>query len=366
MALTEVKKAEPETKLFYRGDHDQPKQSVTPGELTVLASAQIEPFQPATVPSGSSGRRLAYARWLASGQHPLVARVLVNRVWLHHFGRGIVNTPGDFGAQGERPTHPELLDWLASQFVEGWWRLKPLHRLMVLTTSYRQSSRNDPSLGSDPDNKLFGRFKLQRLSAEALRDSMLTTAGALNRAEFGPPVNIARDPGGRIVVGQEKLNENGDVISVSSPGDGDFRRSIYVRARRSTPLTVLDTFDSPVMLPNCENRNCTTVTPQSLLLMNDTFVLTTSRTLAARLRKELPGDARGQIVRMWRLLCCQDPPEPEINRSLTYLTEQTETVRAWHQEHPPAKDAPPADPSLDAFASLCQILYSSNRFLYIE
>ena len=366
MALTEVKKAEPETKLFYRGDHDQPKQSVTPGELTVLASAQIEPFQPATVPSGSSGRRLAYARWLASGQHPLVARVLVNRVWLHHFGRGIVNTPGDFGAQGERPTHPELLDWLASQFVEGWWRLKPLHRLMVLTTSYRQSSRNDPSLGSDPDNKLFGRFKLQRLSAEALRDSMLTTAGALNRAEFGPPVNIARDPGGRIVVGQEKLNENGDVISVSSPGDGDFRRSIYVRARRSTPLTVLDTFDSPVMLPNCENRNCTTVTPQSLLLMNDTFVLTTSRTLAARLRKELPGDARGQIVRMWRLLYCQDPPGPEIIRSLTYLTEQTETVRAWHQEHPPSKDAPPADPSLDAFASLCQILYSSNRFLYIE
>lgn len=366
MALAEVKGAAPETKLFYRGDHEQPKQSLTPGELLVLASPQIEPFKPAAVPSGSSGRRLAYARWLTSGQHPLVARVLVNRFWLHHFGRGLVNTPGDFGAQGERPTHPELLDWLATQLVEGGWKLKPLHRIMVLSTTYRQSSRNDVSLKADPDNKLYGRFKLQRLAAEALRDSMLATAGTLNRTAFGPPVTIARDPGGRVVVGQEKLNENGDVINVASPGGDEFRRSIYVQVRRSTPLTVLDTFDSPVMLPNCDSRNCTTVTPQSLLLMNDTFVLSTARLLAARLRKELPGDARGQIARAWRLLFCQDPQENDVLRSLSYLTEQTETVRAWQQGTPPVKDAPPPDPSLDALASLCQILYSSNRFLYIE
>jgi Protein of unknown function (DUF1549)/Protein of unknown function (DUF1553)/Planctomycete cytochrome C len=366
MALTEVKGAAPETKLFHRGDHDQPKQSLTPGEIAVLTSPEIEPFRPAAPPSGSSGRRLAYARWLTSGKHPLVARVLVNRFWLHHFGRGIVNTPGDFGAQGERPTHPELLDWLAAKFVEGDWKLKPLHRLMVLSTTYRQSSRNDASMKADPDNKFFGRFQLQRLGAEALRDAMLAAAGALNSTPFGPPVSIARDPGGRVVVGQENLNENGDVINVSSLGSDDFRRSIYVQVRRKTPLTVLDTFDSPAMLPNCESRACTTVTPQSLLLMNDMFVLNTARLLAARLRKELPGDARGQIGRAWRLLFGQEPQESDVLRSLTYLTEQAETVRAWHDGKPPAKDAPPPDPGLDALASWCQILYSSNRFLYIE
>jgi len=250
--------------------------------------------------------------------------------------------------------------------VEGGWKLKPLHRLMVLSTAYRQSSRNDASLKSDPDNKLFGRFKLQRLGAEALRDSMLAAAGTLNRTAFGPPVSIARDPGGRVVVGQEQHNENGDVIKVASLGENDFRRSIYVQVRRTTPLTVLDTFDSPVMLPNCDSRNYTTVTPQSLLLMNDTFVLSTARTLAARLRKELPGDARGQIVRAWQLLFGQEPQDNDVLRNLSYLTEQTETVRAWQQGQPPLKDTPPPDPSLDALASLCQILYSSNRFLYVE
>src|SRR5207237_3143101 len=132
-ALTEVKGRLPETHLFHRGDHDQPKALLEPGELSVLAPAT--PFKPEPLPSGSSGRRLAYAKWLTSGQHPLVARVLVNRFWLTHFGRGIVNTAGDFGVLGERPTHPELLDWLASEFMDGGWKLKPLHRLMVLGTT---------------------------------------------------------------------------------------------------------------------------------------------------------------------------------------------------------------------------------------
>jgi hypothetical protein len=219
---------------------------------------------------------------------------------------------------------------------------------------------------ADPDNRFYGRFKLQRLGAEALRDSMLAAAGVLNSTPFGPPVNIARDPGGRVVVGQENLNENGDVINVSSPGPDDFRRSIYVKVRRKTPLTVLEAFDSPAMLPNCESRACSTVTPQSLLLMNDTFVLNTARLLAARLRRELPGDARGQIVRAWRLLFGQELQESDLLRSLTYLTEQAETVRAWHAGRPPVKDAPPPDAGLDALANWCQILYSSNRFLYIE
>jgi mono/diheme cytochrome c family protein len=381
MALTEVKGRIPETKLFHRGDQDQPKQTVAPGELTVLASPEIEPFKPAAaaVASGSSGRRLAYARWLTSGRHPLVARVLVNRFWLNHFGRGLVNTPGDFGALGERPEEPELLDWLASAFMDGGWKLKPLQRLMVLSTAYRQSSRNDASMKADADNRLYGRFKLQRLDAEALRDSMLAAAGTLNRTAFGEPIEIARDLLGRIVVGQEQLNANRDVIKVVSLGKDDTRRSIYVQVRRRRPVTVLETFDEPTMLPNCEERNCSTVAPQSLMLMNDDFVLDTSRTLAARLREEAPGDARAQITKAWRILFSRLPSENDVLRSLAYLAEQTETLRSYDQgiqpvkEAPPAKEAapakdatPPADPQLDALASYCQILYSSNRFLYVE
>ncbi len=363
MALTEVKGAVPETHLFHRGDHDQPKQVVAPGELTVL---EREPLKIEPTSAGSTGRRLAYAHWLTSGKHPLVSRVLVNRFWLNHFGRGLVNTPGDFGALGERPSHPELLDWLASAFVEGGWKLKSLQRLMVLSTTYRQSSRNEVAARVDADNKFYGRFKIQRLDAEEVRDSMLAAAGTLNRNAFGPPIGIARDPGGRIVVGEEKLNANRDVIKVESRGPEDFRRSIYVQVRRKTPLTVLDTFDQPNMSPNCEARSCTTVAPQSLLLMNDTFVLDAAHKLAARLRNEVPGDARGQIVKAWRILFGQEPQEADVLRGLAYVAEQTEAVRSYHHGIQHAKDAPTPDPQLDALASLCQVLYSTNRFLYVE
>ena len=366
MALTEVKGIVPETHFFNRGDHDQPKQLVTPGELTVLATPQIEPFKAEQMQSGSSGRRLAYARWLMSGKHPLVARVLVNRFWLNHFGRGIVNTPGDFGALGERPTYPELLDWLASEFMEGGWKLKPLHKLMVMSTAYRQSSRNDASLKADPDNKVFARFKMQRLDAETLRDSMLATAGLLNPSPFGPPSSIARDPFGRIVTGKEMLNANRDVTKVDANGPDDFRRSIYVQVRRKTPLTVLETFDEPTMQPNCELRARTTVAPQSLMMMNDTFVLDAARNLATRLRDELPDDARAQIVRAWTILFSRTPQEADLHRALAYIAEQTEAARNYHHGIQHAKNAPAPDPQLDALASYCQVLFSSNRFFYVE
>ncbi|MEQ1860605.1 MAG: DUF1549 domain-containing protein [Chthoniobacteraceae bacterium] len=361
MALTELKAPAPATLLFHRGDHDQPKQAVTPGELGVI---EREPLKIEPTASGSTGRRLAYARWLTSGKHPLVARVLVNRFWLHHFGRGLVNTPGDFGALGERPTHPELLDWLASEFMDGGWKLKPLHRLMVLSATYRQSSRGEASINANPDNEFYGRFKIQRLDAETLRDSMLATAGTLNRASFGAPSDIARDVSGRIVVGIDKGTIS--AAKVESGGKNDFRRSIYVQTRRKTPLTVLETFDAPTMLPNCEMRSTSTVAPQSLLLMNDTFVLDTARALATRLRAEVQGDARGQIVKAWRILFGKAPQEADVLRGLAYLAEQTEAVRAYHHGIQRAKDAPPPDPQLDALASLCQVLFSSNRFLYIE
>ncbi len=363
MALMEMKGQVPVTKLFNRGDHDQPKQVVPPGELSIIATPEIEPFKPAALGTGSTGRRLAYAQWLTSGRHPLVARVLVNRFWLNHMGRGIVNTPGDFGRQGELPTHPELLDWLADEFVRGGWKLKPLHRQILLSSAYRQSSVNEASVRGDPENKLYARHKMRRLDAETLRDSMLATAGTLVQSSFGPPSGVGRDAQGRVVTGIDKgtitLNK------VDPAGADDFRRSIYLQVRRSKPVTVLDTFDAPTMTPNCEMRAQTTVAPQSLLLMNDTFVLENARRLAEHLQASLPDDRRKQIERAWLLLYSRPATDADLTRSLSYLEEQTKALTQYHHNIQHAKGVVP-NPGQEAMASLCQVLCSSNRFLYVE
>jgi Protein of unknown function (DUF1549)/Protein of unknown function (DUF1553)/Planctomycete cytochrome C len=364
MAMTEVPGRLPASHLFHRGDHEQPKQPVTPAELTILTSAKTPKIQPQST-AISSGRRLTYAQWLTSGEHPLVARVLVNRFWLHHFGRGIVNTPGDFGMLGERPTHPELLDYLASEFMRGGWRLKPLHRLMVLSHAYRQSSTHGESLRADPENKLYARFKIRRLDAETLRDSMIATTGMLNRSGYGEPVGVARDLVGRIVLGKEKLNNNGDVVEVESLGADSYRRALYVQVRRKLPLTVLDAFDAPTMVPNCEMRASSTVATQSLLLLNDSQTLHIADLLAARLQREKPGDLSAQIRWAWQLLYHQEPSAVDVASGLQYLTEQTAALKQYHHDTQHAKGVVP-DPEREALASLCQIFYSSNRFLYIE
>ncbi|MCP5556590.1 MAG: PSD1 domain-containing protein [Verrucomicrobiaceae bacterium] len=363
MALTEVKGQVPASKLFNRGDHDQPKQAVTPGELSIIAGPQIEPFKPALLSTGSTGRRLAYAQWLTSGKHPLTARVLVNRFWLNTMGRGIVNTPGDFGRQGELPSHPELLDWLADEFVKSGWKLKSLQRLILLSNAYRQSSVNNASLSSDPENKFYARFKMRRLDAETMRDSILAATGTLVQSSFGPPSGIGRDPEGRVVTGIDKSTIT--VNKVEAGGANDYRRSIYVQVRRSKPVTVLDTFDAPTMSPNCEMRSQTTVAPQSLLLMNDTFILENARRLADRLQAELPDDRRAQLQKAWQILFSKPAPQAALDRSLSYLEAQTKALTQYHHDIQHAKGDVP-NPAQEAMASLCQVLCSSNQFLYVE
>lgn len=364
MALTELLGKMPQSRLFHRGDHDQPKQAVTPGELGILATPDVEPLKPVALKTGSSGRRLAYAQWLTSGRHPLVARVLVNRFWLHHMGRGIVNTPGDFGHQGELPTHPALLDWLADEFMKGGWKLKSLHRLILLSQAYRQSSVHEASMQVDPENRLYARFKLKRLDAESLRDTILATTGVLGRRSYGPPSGIGRDPAGRVVVGIDK----GTITAhkVESGGENDIRRSIYVQVRRNMPLTLLDAFDAPTMVPNCEMRSQTTVAPQSLLLMNDVFILEQSRYLADRLARAAPSDPQAQIQLAWKLLFGRPATASDLERSQAYLAEQTQALTEYHHSIQHPKGAPKPNPPQEALASLCQVLYSSNHFLYIE
>jgi len=378
-ALTEVPGQLPATHLFSRGDCDQPKQAVSPAELRVLTGAGdgVIPEKDASLPT--SGRRLAYARWLMSGKHPLVGRVLVNRFWMHHLGRGIVASPGDFGILGDRPTHPELLDWLAADFAAGGWQLKRLHKLIMTSTVYRQSAEQEPAqMAIDPDNRLLGRWSLRRLDAEQFRDAVLLGSGKLNDKMFGPPVPVMNDEVGQVVVGKENLNAGrpGPVLPMNGE---DFRRSIYVQFRRTRPLSLLAAFDAPAMEPNCELRRASTVAPQSLLLMNNQFVVARSSELAERVLSDVGTDPAAQARRAWQLVIGTEPADADVEDLRQYLIEQTRrfAARQTPATTPTAASGKAgktaavaksraAEPSLQALATLGQALWSANAFLYID
>lgn len=271
--LSEVPGQVPATHVFYRGDHRQPTDEVAPGDLTIAAPDGSRFEIPADDPQlPTTGRRLALARWITRGDHPLVGRVLANRIWLHHFGRGIVDTPGDFGILGQRPTHPELLDWLACELPAQGWSLKQMHRLIMTSTAYRQSSQRDPAKEAlDSENRYVWRMPVRRLEAEVIRDRLMATSGALDRSMFGPAVPVSEDDVGQVITPEDKP-----------------RRSIYLEVRRSKPVSFLTAFDAPVMETNCERRSSSTVAPQSLMLMNSDFILQQAAKMAGRVRSETP------------------------------------------------------------------------------
>jgi hypothetical protein len=367
-ALNEVPGQIPPTLLFHRGDHRQPKGEIAPGGLTVCA-APGERLQIANKDSAraTSGRRLALAHWLTGERNPLTARVLVNRMWMNHFGRALVNTPADFGALGEQPSHPELLDWLARDLVAGGWKLKRLHRMIMTSTAYRQSSERDPRKAElDAEDRLYWRMPVRRLDAETVRDRILATAGVLNRKLFGPSVPVKEDAVGQVVVGIDP--PAGADVPV---GHEAFRRSIYIQVRRSQPLAMLHVFDQPVMETNCERRTVSTVATQSLMLMNSDFILQQSGYMAARIRKEAAGDPTAQVQTAWQLAFARAPEPRELEQALAFLASQAvgaaapaPTVAAGAAG--PAAAPSAAEPPVDALASLCQVLLSTNEFLYVE
>ncbi len=356
-ALTEVPGQVPTTFLFERGDIEAPKDAVAPAHLMILESFNLGKIAPKDSALPSSGRRLAFARSLTSGQHPLTARVLMNRLWHHHFGKGIVGTPSDFGFLGERPTHPELLDWLASEFMAGGWKMKQMHRLIVTSTVYRQASVRRPELETiDPENRLLGRMPLQRLEAETLRDAILAVSGKLVAKPFGPPVPVTLDEVGQVVLGKDNRRSDGVPDGkINSLGGDEFRRSVYVQARRSQMLAVLETFDGPAMSPNCEVRHASTVASQSLMLMNSKFIHEQAGFFAARVRQEA-GDIRAQVARAWKLAFAAEPAALDIERGVAFVNQQTELFKAQKT----------AEPASQALANYCQALLSSNRFLYVD
>ena len=356
-ALTERADKAPVTRVFFRGNHDQPKAAVKPADLSVVA-LRNNPIPENDDARPSTGRRLALARRLTDGTHPLTARVLVNRFWLHHFGRGLVDTPGDFGKLGEPPSHPELLDWLASDFMKQGWRLKRLHRLIMTSRAYRQSSRRLAKLDEiDPDNRLLGRMNVRRLEAETLRDSILFVSGQWNPRMFGKPVPVMEDEVGQYVVGvSTNDSSNRPTGKTVSLGTDAFRRSLYVQVRRSRVLSFFDAFDAPAMEPNCTKRPTSIVAPQALMLMNNEFVLAQSRAMAGRFQRLAKGRLDGQLGLAWESALGQAPDTGELSRARAFVKKQAAVFEAQKEKQP----------GLAALANFCQALLSSNAFIYVD
>ncbi len=350
----------PETFLLRRGDHESPARPVEFGFLSVLMTGgrengEAEPLPAPVLAGQSSGRRLALARWLTRPGTPaasLVARVFANRLWQQLFGEGLVATPDNFGLTGQPPTHPELLEWLAAEFVESGWRIKPLIRLIVLSRAYRQASRPSEYVGSqgdpravDPDNRLLWRMRLRRLDSEYVRDAILTASGRLATAVGGPPLALENLPDGMVV-----LHE----ASLANP-ESKFRRSLYVLARRNYHLTMLAEFDQPALPTNCTRRNNSAVVSQSLAQLNDRFMFEQAEFMAERVLARVPADDRAaQVHEAFRLALARLPDAQELQWAQDLL--------AYHAQRLGADSGRSARPSL---ARLCHMLLCSNEFLYV-
>lgn len=341
----------PETFVFYRGDMSSPEsEMIAPGGLTVVGSKTENTFPVNDPAVPTSGRRLAFARYLTSGQHPLVARVLMNRFWMHHFGQAIVDSTGDFGSRAATPTHPELLDWLAADFMEHGWELKRIHRLIMTSRTYRQTStsHSEKAMAVDADNRLLWRMNLRRLEAESIRDAILTVSGELNRDQFGAPVPVSLADSGIITVGSGKV----------SPDRRELKRSIYIQVRRTQPVTMLNAFDAPSMEPNCERRVSSTVATQSLALLNSEFMREQSVAFAKRVlaTAEKSTDPKKLVQTAWKLALSHEPSAAEMQALEKHYQLQL-------QEYQTKKVK---DPRQEALASLCHVLFGTNQFLYVE
>ena len=367
-AMGEVPNRIPDTHLFHRGDHQQPKQKVLPADLAIAAPEGELPTLPEKDANlVTSGRRLAYAKWLTSGKHPLVARVLVNRIWLHHFGQAIVPTPSEFGKLGMPPSNAALLDWLADEFMRSGWDLKELHRTILKSTAWRQTAtRENAKSAIDSENHFYWRKSIQRLDAEVIRDRMLAVSGTLDQKLYGPPIAIKADEAGQIIVdGQQK------------------RRSLYLQVRRTQPVAMLQSFDAPVMDVNCERRPVSTVATQSLILLNGEYTWQQADLVAARATREsvplsaeqmanqpeLPGSATAesfselpaQLHMAWQLVYCRAPTPAEFKLVLEHAGTQLRTMQT-----DPRGVAAGSTIAKQVLVNYCHALLNSSEFVYVD
>ena len=342
-ALWDVGKA-PTIRLLHRGDVDFAGPVVEPGFLSVLSRpGQTDALASPNAVGETTGLRLAFAEWLTSPDHPLAARVIVNRFWQHHFGKGIVDTPGNFGATGSSPTHPELLDWLAVEFMREGWSAKWFHKLVMTSTVYRQTSqRVRGGRSADPENRLLWRMNLRRLDAEALRDSVITVSGQVDLSVGGAPVMLKVTPAGL----QTVTSQN--------------RRSIYLLARRSNPATFMQVFDYPVIDVNCTRRSTSATPLQSLTMINSEFLTDSAGHLARRVASLAGDDASlpKKIDTAYRLALSRVASDNEAR----IAQELIQQLKLLYENSGVASE----DALMRSFENFAHMLLCSNEFLYVD
>jgi cytochrome c553 len=345
LCVTEPGRRPPDTFVLLRGNPHVLGPRVEPGfPLIFNASAPVISKLPAD--SKTSGRRLVLANWITSSDNPLTARVMVNRICQHHFGRGIVRSANNFGLQGDRPTHPELLDWLASEFVARGWSMKAMHRLLLTSNAYRMSSRGEPkALAVDPENDLFWRFNMRRLSAEEIRDSILAVTGCLNLKMGGPGVypEIPKE----ILAGQSVPGRGWE----KSPLDEQNRRSIYIHVKRSLLYPILESFDLAETDRSTPVRFSSTQPTQALAMLNGEFLQRQAHTFAERLMPQAGKEPASQVRLALYLVTGKSPDESAINRGVDLI------------QRLQAEDGASADAALRYF---CLMALNLNEFLYLD
>jgi hypothetical protein len=318
---------------------------VPPGYLTMVSLVHDAKSEANLEPSPAP-QRLQLAQWIADRANPLTARVMVNRVWQHHFGEGLVRTPDNFGTMGEEPTHPELLDWLTLEFMDGGWKLKRLHKLIMLSAAYQMDSVHPQEAEysqSDFANRLWWKRNRLRLEAEPLRDAMLASSGEIDLKiggpSFAPPVSREALEGLSMKAGAWK----------ESPPEEQKRRSVYMMTKRSLLLPLMTTFDFADTTQPVVQRSISTVAPQALALLNNAFVHEQSRAFAARLHRDVGEEREKQIDRAWWLALSRAPTEKELVAAIAHLEAQ----------------AGSGDGN-SALVSLCHVLLNTNEFIYVD
>jgi hypothetical protein len=337
------------TYILTRGNYLTPARRVDAGVPSVLTDGKTEfVVQPLTTGGSdvkrtvSTGRRLALARWTVQREHPLTARVMVNRIWKHHFAKGLVTTLENFGRAGARPSHPKLLDWLSAEFMENGWSVKRIHYLIVTSRTYQQTSGiKDQHLAQDPENVWLARMPMRRLDAEMVRDSLLALADVLSLQPFGPA---------------DGVTPRADGLVVSKDTQGGWRRSIYVLHRRTTMPTLLVNFDRPRMSPNCVERTDSIVAPQALHLMNDKQIHHWTELFAERVRAYAGNDSAQRITYAYLCATGREPTDTEMKVASLFVEK---LIEQWQSEQA-------ANPADKALVNLCHALINSAAFLYVD
>jgi len=356
--ITDVGKEAPKHHLLNGGGYDNYGEEVQPGYLTIIDKMPARVVPPTNCES--TGRRTALANWLTDANNPLVARVMVNRIWQYHFGRGIVGTSSDFGMMREPETHRELLDFLAVTFIEKGWSIKAMHKLMMLSSTYQQASdHNEIAATIEPDNALLWKFRRQRLSGEEIRDAVLAVSGRLNRTMGGPSVfpDIPKEMEVRGGWNRKEIE------------DAKNRRSVYVFVRRNSRYPMFQAFDMPDTHESCARRSTTTTAPQALSLLNDQAMLRAATSLAERaMQTSNPED---WVKQVYLLTYARKPGPQERELAMTFLTQQATLLKSRIEEKKPI--ALPShlragvDPAIAAaLVDFCHVLINSNEFVYVN